>query len=78
MAKINLDEAIRQFQQAADAQHAGLDQASAQFLAGLIDESAWDDAAEKLGAKFRGAVDVACDAGASLNYLRGLLGLPQK
>ena len=78
MAKVNLDEAIRNFQQVADAQHAGLDQASADFIAGLIDEEAWQEAADKLGAQFRAAVDVACDAGASINYLRSLLGLPQK
>ncbi len=78
MAKINLDEAIRQFQQAADAHHAGLDQISENLLGGLIDTDAWDEAAEQLGSQFRAAIDKACDAGASLNLLRGLLGLEQK
>ena len=36
MARINLDEAIRQFQQAADAHHAGLDQISENLLRGLL------------------------------------------
>lgn len=78
MARINLDDAIRQVQQAASERADGIGSASAQFLGGLIDESAWDEVADRLGDQLGAAIDKAVEAGASLNFLRGLLGLERK
>ena len=78
MARINLDDAIRQVQQAASERADGIGSASAQFLGGLIDENAWDEAADRLGDQLGAAIDKAVEAGASLNFLRGLLGLERK
>lgn len=78
MARINLDEAIRQVQQAAAEQEAGIGQATRELFNGLIDNDGWDAVADRLGDQFQAAVNAACDAGASINLLRGLLGLERK